>query len=339
VVIPAFNAAPWVGAALRSVARQQDTSMEIILVDDGSTDATVELASTAMVGVSNFKLIRSEHNLGIVAALNRGIDEARGRYIARMDADDLCMPNRFARQIDFLETTRTDLCGSWFTEFGQGFPRNVRWPHAQTAVHAAMMFQNAICHPTVMARREVMQELRYREGYRLAEDYDLFSRACGAYRLANVPAVLLRYRRHPRQSTQAKRSSMEDVTRRIRIEALRRQGFDPSPEEQRLHNLIRAPSSIYDADDLQGIENWLLKLHLAQQDQVARQVIASQWIRACIRAAPLRHVMWHAFRKSSLYAYSGAGPATDADIYLLSRLGLHYRSRPFEILRRLGMSA
>lgn len=339
VVIPAFNAGRWVAAALRSVASQQSLPMEIILVDDGSTDDTVDQASRAMTGVSSFRLIRNERNKGIVAALNRGIAESRGAYIARMDADDLCIPDRFAKQVDFLETTGADLCGSWFTEFGQGIPRDVRWPHTEPAVHAAIMFQNPICHPTMMAKREVMLGLPYREAYRLAEDYDLLGRACVAYRLANVPQVLLRYRRHRQQSTQSKRLKMEEITRRIRIEILCRQGFSPSPEEERLHNLIRAPTSIQNITDLEGIESWLFKLLEATRDEGARQVIATQWTRACIRAAPLQEAMWRIFRKSPLRAIAGIRPTANVDLYLLSRLGLEYSSRPFEYLRRFGMSA
>lgn len=313
--------------------------MEIILVDDGSTDNTVEQASRAMIGVSTFRLIRNDGNKGIVAALNRGISESRGVYIARMDADDLCMPDRFAKQVDFLERTGADICGSWFTEFGQGIPRDVRWPHSEPAVHAAIMFQNPICHPTLMARRGVMLSLPYREDYRLAEDYDLLGRACVAYRLANVPQVLLRYRRHRQQSTQSKRLKMEEVTRRIRIEVLHRKGFSPSPDEARLHNLIRAPSSIHNINDLEGIESWLFKLLEATRDDAARQVIATQWTRACIRAAPLERAMWRMFQKSPLRKIAGIRPAANADLYLLSRLGLDYSSRLFEYLRRFGMSA
>lgn len=339
VILPFHNASQWLPAAVHSLSNQTGTLYEIIVIDDGSSDCGSALIEQKTRAGLPLRLIRNERNLGIVASLNRGLDVAQGRFIARMDADDICMPNRLARQVTFLEDTGTDVCGSWFVEFGQGPPRTVRWPHTQSALRAAMLFQNSICHPTVMARREVFERFRYREEYRLVEDYDLFGRACAEFRMANVPEPLLRYRRHPQQATQAKRDAMEAVTQRIRLEILHRQGFKATPNEQRLHNLIRAPYSIRDLDDLRGIETWLFKLHAAHEDEDARRVIASQWMRACIRAAPLGRAMWKAFRASPLREAAGVSATTILDLAALAASKLDYRSAPFAILRRFGLSA
>ncbi|MGH8441362.1 MAG: hypothetical protein ACRETF_00475, partial [Nevskiaceae bacterium] len=257
----------------------------------------------------------------------------------RMDADDIALPHRLRVQREFLEASGVDLCGSWFVEFGQGIPRAVRWPHVETAVRAHLLFQNPICHPTVLARRQVFDQCRYREDYRFGEDYDLFSRAAEKFRLANVPQPLLRYRRHPGQSTQARRDVMEAFTRQIRLASLARQGFVPDAEEQRLHNLIRGPQSIRRLDDLHGIEAWLGKLLAAHADAPARAVVASQWIRACIRAAPLGAAMWRAYRHSGLRAAAGAGARADFDLAVLAALRLDYEGPTFFRLRRLGLSA
>jgi glycosyltransferase involved in cell wall biosynthesis len=339
VIMPVHNGSKWLKQALTSILDSKDDSVEVIVIDDGSTDESAAIIKSMMATHHALKLITNSSNLGIVASLNRGLQAARGRFIARMDADDITMPSRFSRQIHYLEQTGCDLCGTWFIEFGQGIPRTVRWPHDEDAVRAAMLFQNTILHPTILARREVFEEFQYREEYRLAEDYDLLTRVCSKFRVANLPEPLLRYRRHPRQATQARRAAMEDVTRRIRIQALRQQGFDPSPEEERLHNLVRAPVSIRNQRDLRGIETWLLKLHQACGSKRARDIVASQWVRACIRAAPLRGAMWDSFRGSALYTAAGVNIGTGIDVYLLSRLGLDYRSKSFEALRRLGISA
>lgn len=337
--MPVHNGARWLKQALAGVLVSKDDSVEVIVIDDGSTDESATIVQQAMTTHRALKLITNDSNMGIVASLNRGLAVARGQFIARMDADDIAMPSRFSKQIRFLQQTGCDLCGTWFVEFGQGIPRTVRWPHEEQAVRTAMLFQNTILHPTILARRAVFEEFQYREDYRLAEDYDLLTRVCGKFRIANLPEPLLRYRRHSKQATQAKRAAMEDVTCCIRIQALRQQGFDPTPEERRLHNLVRAPFSIRDLHDLQGIEAWLLKLYQACGSGAARGVVASQWIRACIRAAPLRGAMWNTFRKSPLYAAARRSLSIDIDVYVLSRLGLDYRSKPFEALRRLGISA
>ena len=103
---------------------------------------------------------------------------------------------------------------------------------------AGLLFQSPICHPTVMARRQVFERHPYRPDARLAEDYDLFSRASAEFRLANVPRALVRYRRHPGQASHAWRDAMEAATRPIRLANLARQGIAATREEQRLHNLI-----------------------------------------------------------------------------------------------------
>lgn len=337
IVVPCFNAARWLGAALDSLQRQTHRELEIVAVDDGSADGTPALLAERARADARVRPVRLERNQGIVAALNRGLDEARGEFIARLDADDVAQPERLAVQLRFLRDNRLDLCGSWFIEFGQGLARTTRWPHAEAAVRAGLLFQNQLCHPTVLACRQVFERHRYRDEYRLSEDYDLFSRASAGFRLANVPRALTRYRRHPGQATQARREAMEAVARRIRIETLARQGFAPTAEEQRLHNLIRAPASIHSLDDLRGIERWLGKLLTAHADPDARQVIASQWLRACIRAAPLGRDMWRAFRASPLRDAAGAG--ADVDLRILAALKLDYRGRAFAALRRLGLSA
>jgi hypothetical protein len=284
-------------------------------------------------------LIRNETNLGIVTSLNRGIDLADTQLIARMDADDICMPDRLSQQIEFLNRTGCDLCGTWFIEFGQGFSRKVRWPHTEEALRTSMLFQNTVLHPTIVARREVFEHYRYREDYNLVEDYDLLVRALNKFRIANVPKPLLRYRRHAQQATQARRDAMEAVTQRIRVEALRQYGFNPSSEECKTHQQIRAPHSIHSTGDLQRIDMWLQKLLSANTKTDASSVIASQWMRACIRAAPLGRSMWKMYKSSPLSMIDSSPWLARADLAFLAATKLDYRSHTFSVLRRLGLSA
>jgi glycosyltransferase involved in cell wall biosynthesis len=342
VVLPVYNAECWIASALSSTvhaAKQLDA--EIIVVDDGSTDASVRLidAQAAKSRDVRIRLVRQPANQGIVQALNRGLDTASGRFIARMDADDICMPERFQGQLAFLERTGVDICGSWFVEFGQGLPRISRWPHGEAAVKTSLLFQNTICHPTVVARREVFEKYRYRNEYRLAEDYDLFARASAEFRLANVPQALLRYRRHPQQATQAQRESMERVTRRIRLEALRAQGIAASDFELEMHHAIRAPKSIRRMQELEGVEAWLLKLIDLHENPESRRTIALQWLRACIRAAPLGMRMLRAYRASPLRKLAETSAGTTFDVAVLAATRLDYASPAFAALRRFGISA
>ncbi|MGS1013658.1 glycosyltransferase family 2 protein [Rhodanobacter sp. UC4450_H17] len=339
VIIATYNGASFLPKSIASALEQSLPALEILIIDDGSTDGTAALVKNLALVDGRVRLIKLPHNLGPSTARNVGLDQARGDWIAILDADDLCLPDRFARQVQFLQEAGLDLCGSWFVEFGQGPARTARWPHTEPALRAAMLFQSTICHPTVMARREVFDRYRYREEYRLAEDYDLFARAMADFRMANVPEVLLRYRRHSNQATQTQRKAMEEVTRGIRLEILANQGINASNEERRLHNLIRAPQSISKREDLDGIEAWLLRLVSFYESPEAKQIIASQWIRACVRAAPLGMRMLSAYRTSPLRILADAGTRTSIDLFILATMKLDYQSSLFAALRRLGLSA
>lgn len=339
VIMPCFNAGRWLGKAVDSLLAQSYGRIEIIAINDGSTDDTGDILDAVARRDTRLRVVHAGTNLGIVSALNRGLDVADGSLIARMDADDICKPRRLERQVAFLESGAADICGSWFIEFGQGPRRTTRWPHATDAVEAAMLFQNAICHPTLVAKREVFDRFRYREDFRLAEDYDLLSRAMRDFRIANVAEPLLYYRRHPAQATQASRLRMEAITKNIRRQALASRNIFPDAGQARLHDLIRAPASITDPRDLAGIEAWLLSLLERPWTPGATRVIASQWIRACVRAAPLGAAMREAFRRSPLTKVSQSGFMTGVDLAALSLMKLDYRSRGFSFLRRLGLSA
>jgi hypothetical protein len=342
VVIPFYNAKPWIEESISSTLRSGDNvDLEIVLVDDASDDGSSLVAERIVqkLDASAARLIRNESNLGVAASLNRGIDAATGDYIARMDADDICNNGRFERQLNFLESSGCDACGSWFVEFGAGFPRRVRWPHTEAAVRTSMLFQNSILHPSLLAKRCVFDRFRYRSEFELVEDYDLFVRALEVYRLANVPLELLKYRRHAGQATSAKRTTMEAVNRKVRMMALTLAGIRPSAEEARLHHMIRAPHSIRSADELGAIENWLCKLSARFPEMEAKEVVASQWVRACIRAAPLGLKMHRAFRSSPLTKLAARRRAVNIDLLGLALLRLDYRSNLFSTLRRLGVSA
>ena len=339
VLIPCHNAEKWLNAAIKSIRDQSHRELEILIYDDGSTDSTASIIQSAAKLDERIAPMSSPSNRGIVHALEAMLNVAKGSYIARMDADDISMPQRFQLQLQFMDRGGYALCGTWFREFGGGIPRDVRWHTSPEELRAAFLFQNTICHPTVLAKREVFEEFRYRDSYELSEDYDLFARSAARFQLANLPQVLLHYRRHATQATQARRSKMETIACRIRLEALRAAGLNPSAEEQRIHNMIRAPKSIHSEADLQAIEAWLLQLLEVFEHPEAQRVIASQWIRAAVRAAPLGNVMWRRYRHSRLRDALARSAGRDVDLAILAAMRIDYDSRTFETLRRFGISA
>lgn len=199
VLLPAWNAAGSLAAALDSLLAQTLTDFEIVAVDDGSTDGTPDILREYAARDARIKPLRLAHG-GIARALNEGLACARGEYVARMDADDLCVPERLERQAALLEA-RADLglvsCLVRYggERIGAGYAAYVDWinslvGHEDISLHR--FAESPLAHPSVMFRRELVERLDgYREGP-FPEDYDLWLRWLAAgVRMEKAPEALL----------------------------------------------------------------------------------------------------------------------------------------------------
>lgn len=196
ILLPAWNAERTLAVALRSLLNQTFENFEIILLDDGSTDDTLRVARD--VGDPRLRIVGHGRRLGLARQLNQGIDLARGRYIARMDADDVCFPERLARQVAFLDASPTvDLVGCRAVVFRDDGAVVGLLPFAQTheALCAQLWRGIPLPHPGWMGRREWFARYRYclPEVMR-AEDQELLLRSHADSRFACINEVLLGYR-------------------------------------------------------------------------------------------------------------------------------------------------
>jgi len=202
VLLPVRNGAGTLAEAAESILGQSFAGFELLIVDDGSSDGTAGVLERLAGEDRRVRVVRQEA-LGLVAALNRGVAEARGALIARMDADDVAAPGRLERQVTVMAgAPGVALLGSGWRVFGpDGSTRRVVLPPSGDAgLRAAMAMGNALAHPTVMMRREaVVQAGAYRPAFLHAEDYDLWLRLMDRHGLASVPEVLLDYREHAGQ--------------------------------------------------------------------------------------------------------------------------------------------
>ena len=199
VALSVYNNAAYLTAALDSILAQCFADFELVIVDDGSTDASPAIIDRYAARDPRIRVIR-QANQGLIASLNHIIDVARGEYIARMDGDDIALPERFARQLAFLDAhsdhgvVGTQIRG--ITESGAPRPgHKVEYPTSSDAVAETLASRSPLCHPSVMMRREVLRSVgRYRAAYRHCEDYDLWLRLVDRTRMANLPDPLLLYR-------------------------------------------------------------------------------------------------------------------------------------------------
>lgn len=202
VVIPVYNAERYLQSAIQSILSQTLQRFEIIAVDDGSKDRSKEILTAIAATELRLRVI-SRPNTGIVGALNDGLAVATGEFVARMDADDIALPSRFAEQLKFLQANPDHVAVG--TDVLYTDPKGAPLiRHRPALAHEAIVDQlvqangGAIIHPTLMVRRATLEKIgRYRpETQNFFEDLDLYLRLADVGRLANLPEVHLHYRQH-----------------------------------------------------------------------------------------------------------------------------------------------
>ena len=205
VIMPVFNAARFVEAAIESVLSQSFGDFEFIIVDDGSTDRTSEILRRCADRDPRIRLI-AQSNTGVVGALNRGLAEARAPLLARMDADDLCRSDRFEVQQTYLSHSNgCSVVGSavrLIDAEGRG-ERVIHHPRRLENLRQAVSAGRILAHPTAMIRRDLLRRVGgYREVFQGVEDTDLWLRLVSEGPIANVEDVLLDYRMHSGKVTE-----------------------------------------------------------------------------------------------------------------------------------------
>lgn len=276
VILPVFNGAMFVEAAVESVLRQSFGNFEVLAVDDGSTDDSAERLERLAGRDARITVIRQEKG-GIAAALNRGLQKARGRYMARIDADDRMRQDRLERQVWAMEADpRLALLGSAYRDIRLDGDRGTVHtpPLNDTAIRWKMLFQNALAHPSVMVRMKILRDegLAY-DPAAMAEDYALWSQIIEYGRVGNLAEALLEYRVHGEQATKIQADLVKESSERIARQNLRKLGFDFLPKEvQQLIDWQRQfPKQITTA------EMELAKRMLAVLERFSRRPRVQRW--------------------------------------------------------------
>jgi glycosyltransferase involved in cell wall biosynthesis len=209
VLMPVYNCELYVLEAVNSILNQTYAHFEFLIIDDASIDNTVSIVKRQLD--SRIQLIEKPINTGYTNSLNYGLKIAKGKYIARMDGDDVSFPERLAKQVAFLEThPETVLCGTNYKIIGNN--KKISIPETDSAIKVALLKGNCICHPSVMFRKEVIDRFSiiYDTSKEPAEDYDMWVRLLSYGKLHNLEDVLLEYRLH---TTQVSRKRVEEQKR------------------------------------------------------------------------------------------------------------------------------
>jgi glycosyltransferase involved in cell wall biosynthesis len=294
VIVTAFNRERYIEQALVSVLSQTLTSLELIVVDDGSTDSTVE----RIAGFSDprLRLIRHDRNLGIPAARNSGLYAAEGKFVAWLDSDDVALPTRFERQIRYLAqhpgVAMIGCCASKISATGTRLRGTRAPPLDYQAIQAWLLFRSAFQQSSITGRADVLKQYPYKHDFPVCEDVDMFVRIARDHCVANMPAVLVRRRIHAGQTIRESRDRIIEAQGRISAPMLDKLGIACSDDDLKRHVVLATSfGSRPDRTYLEWAEDWLRQLVDANERALLfepgafRLAAAFFWIRTCLRSS------------------------------------------------------
>jgi len=294
VVMCVYNSEKYVEEAIESILDQTFRDFELIIVDDGSLDSAPRLLTGYEARDPRVFVHRFASNQGLSSALNFGIHQARGKYIARMDADDVSLPARLEEQVGFMDAhSEIGVCSTGAQLIGERQDKKWQSLTSHDAIHARMLFVNAIAHPTVMLRASTLQEhaLEYDPNVRYAQDYELWSRAITKTHFANLPQILLKHRVHQARVSAKYSAQQLQMYNRVRRQLLAALGIEPNEMELEIHQKIGTIKSDTDLDPkrifLEQARLWLEKLLYANRKvkliaaNALEAELSSRWAAVC----------------------------------------------------------
>ncbi|WP_180271139.1 glycosyltransferase family 2 protein [Fredinandcohnia onubensis] len=267
VFIPVYNSEEYLEEALKSIINQTYQNLEILIVDDGSTDQSVSIINS--INDSRIHVISNDGNKGIPYSRNVGLEHAKGKYMAIMDADDIALPNRIERQVQFMEKNKEiDAIGTFYELFGGRLTRTFKPKYITSdEIKAQLLFFSQIGNPTAMIRLGTLKKhkITYNLSYFVAQDYDMWVQISKVGNLHILPEVLLKYRTG--HSNITKKSQQEKATKRKKIidsihkDILTYYKMDFTDEEMEVYNdFFNDTSSEVDQHSLLQIPNVVIKM-------------------------------------------------------------------------------
>lgn len=241
IILPVYNAAPYLGEAIDSIRVQSFDDWELIAIDDASADNSAAILDGYATADSRIRVFRNETNLGVGGTLDRAILRSRGQFIARMDADDVCTPDRLAVQLTYLRQNPDVIAvGGQIREMQENGEtiRIKSFPTDPDEVYAMMFLCVPIQHPALMVNRAALPDgFNWYEGWSVGEDTNLFFKLTQFGELSNVPELILSYRVCDNGNFLRNIRATFRNTYRARCRALREYGYRASVKARLINHV------------------------------------------------------------------------------------------------------
>lgn len=304
-IMPVYNREKYLKETIDSVLNQTFKNFEFIIIDDGSTDKSVEIVKS--YDDPRIKLFLNEGNRGTSYSRNRAIDLSCGDYIITIDSDDINLPERFAKQIAYMDThPEVGICGSWVKTIGEVEGELWRCAVKPDIVHCRTLFEAVLCHPSTIIRREFLDKysLRYDTELKRAQDWDIYCRGARHFQVANMPEVLVyyRWRNYPKNLSDEELMSQRyyyfyEIDKR-NFKAL---NLQPAEDEMLIHRRLGNLELKKDRDFVTEANRWLQKLHSTNKvanvypQSTFHRVLAGYWLEVCSYAFSSPVQAWNRF--------------------------------------------
>nr|WP_246558803.1 glycosyltransferase family 2 protein [Hymenobacter piscis] len=309
VIIPVYNAGDYLRPAIESILQQTFQDFELIIVDDCSRDESLAVARSYQTD-PRVRVLANERNRGRSFADNYGAEYARGKYIAKMDADDIALPHRLQAQVDFLEQNPTvGLTSSFLQCFGES-DIVYEYPLSADAVRSFLLFNMPVANPTAFFRRSLLQEhgLRYDDTIQdtFGEDYEFIARLAQVTDIVNQPDILLHYRTLPQTLKADVHARRNAKSNQIRERQLGVFGIPFCARELHVHNTISYFPFVLGDITLAEVHAWLWKIHTFNQtrryaDPAAMlRCVAERWFLTCYLNPDRRTNGWVEYHRQPL---------------------------------------
>ncbi|WP_052259514.1 glycosyltransferase family 2 protein [Flavobacterium sp. KMS] len=229
VIMPVYNAEPFLKESIESILNQTYTDFELLILNDKSTDNSLEVIKQCQQKDSRIIIIDKKINVGPANLRNEGMQIAKGDFIALMDADDIALPNRFEKQVEVLKNNpEIGVCGTWFTFFGSKQNKVIRHGEDHDHIKISFLHSCGIGNPTVMLKKEALNNLEFNNDYVPVEDYDLWSRLLPKTKFHNIQESLLNYRQHNNNISKTKIDNVNKSIKRVKANQMTEFGINPA---------------------------------------------------------------------------------------------------------------
>ena len=311
VFMPVYNAGIDLIEAVQSILNQTYTDFEFVIVNDGSTDNSIELLQ--QFTDSRIRIINNDGNKGLIASLNIGLELCKGKYIVRMDQDDISLPTRIEKQVEFMDQhPEYGLIGTWFQDFGDNIESKlVCYSSDDIQIRIRHLYQTHISHPTALLRNSVIKanNLKFDPNFVHGEDYEFWVRMSAYCKLSNIPELLVLKRDHIHNITNKYAQTMQDTCAKVKLKQFHQMGVELHVDDVNLYSKFADGEWAFNIEEMDKLTQLLEKMKRANEQSefilpdVYNNYLAAKLFHLCYNNTAIGKQGWKRFQSSSLKAH------------------------------------